>query len=295
MKIIQRQSSQSSLSKPGGLFSLWQKVHKYVGKYSRKTTSLWNKLLPGSQNIYCESCTQWSLSLRLVLTLTQAKKKNRESQECSFPFLISRAWELSWDTKDFNCFCRVGGFSGYHGHKKSKGSESGELKERSFTVPPLLSPRPFSYPQLLCSKVSYKRCFDCSEKPSQTFFFFFLFLLRDESDLTRIIFHHLHSVFFFFFTRRRHVPRHLQRVLPHGVPQPREAEAKECALPTLLQVVPPSCLQGNKDIYLKSAATTFHIVTVWGGWHLTNVEKADHLFITCLFGFLFAQKKKITF
>lgn len=127
-----------------------------------------------------------------------SKKKNRESQECSFPFLISRAWELSWDTKDFNCFCRVGGFSGYHGHKKSKGSESGELKERSFTVPPLLSPRPFSYPQLLCSKVSYKRCFDCSEKPSQTFFFFFLFLLRDESDLTRIIFHHLHSVFFFF-------------------------------------------------------------------------------------------------
>lgn len=97
---------------------------------------------------------------------------------------------------------------------------------------------------------------------------------------------------FFFFTRRRHVPRHLQRVLPHGVPQPREAEAKECALPTLLQVVPPSCLQGNKDIYLKSAATTFHIVTVWGGWHLTNTEKADHLFITCLFGFLFAQKKK---
>lgn len=124
------------------------------------------------------------------------------------------------------------------------------------------------------------------------FFFYFFFLLRDESDLTRIIFHHLHSVFFFFFTRRRHVPRHLQRVLPHGVPQPREAEAKECALPTLLQVVPPSCLQGNKDIYLKSAATTFHIVTVWGGWHLTNVEKADHLFITCLFGFLFAQKKK---
>lgn len=146
MKIIQRQSSQSSLSKPGGLFSLWQKFHKYVDKYSRKTISVWNKLLPGSQNIYCESCTQWSLSLRLVLTLTQAKKKNRESQECSFPFLISRAWELSWDTKDLNCFCRVGGFSGYHGHKKSKGSESGELKERSFTVPPLLSPRPFFLP-----------------------------------------------------------------------------------------------------------------------------------------------------
>lgn len=33
----------------------------------------------------------------------------------------------------------------------------------------------FSYPQLLCSKVSYKRCFDCSEKPSQTFFFSFSF------------------------------------------------------------------------------------------------------------------------
>lgn len=41
------------------------------------------------------------------------------------------------------------------------------------------------------------------------------------------------SVFF----RRRHVPGHLQGVLPHGVPQPREAEAEEPALPTLFQVV----------------------------------------------------------
>lgn len=130
-------------------------------------------------------------------------------------------------------------------------------------------------------------------KTKSDYFFFFSF-----SSPWRIRSHSNHfpsftfCVFFFFFTRRRHVPRHLQRVLPHGVPQPREAEAKECALPTLLQVVPPSCLQRNKDIYLKSAATTFHIVTVWGGWHLTNTEKADHLFITCLFGFLFAQKKK---
>lgn len=148
--------------------------------------------------IFTVSLALSDLSASASFSHSHKQKKNRESQECSFPFLISRAWELSWDTKDLNCFCRVGGFSGYHGHKKSKGSESGELKERSFTVPPLLSPRPFSYPQLLCSKVSYKRCLDCSEKPSQTFFFFFLFLLRDESDLTRIIFHHLHSVFCFF-------------------------------------------------------------------------------------------------
>lgn len=96
--------------------------------------------------IFTVSLALSDLSASASFSHSHKQKKNRESQECSFPFLISRAWELSWDTKDLNCFCRVGGFSGYHGHKKSKGSESGELKERSFTVPPLLSPRPFFLP-----------------------------------------------------------------------------------------------------------------------------------------------------
>lgn len=69
---------------------------------------------------------------------------------------------------------------------------------------------------------------------------------------------HFHPYFpFVFFARRRHVPRHLPRIFPHGVPQPGEAETKECALPALLQVVRAERLERNKIIYLKCA--TFHL------------------------------------
>lgn len=44
-------------------------------------------------------------------------------------------------------------------------------------------------------------------------------------------------VWLFVFIRRRHISGHLQGILPHGVPQPREAETEESALPTLFQVV----------------------------------------------------------
>lgn len=39
-------------------------------------------------------------------------------------------------------------------------------------------------------------------------------------------------------SRRHHVSGHLPRVLPHGISQPREAQAQEHSLPPLLQVTP---------------------------------------------------------
>lgn len=68
-------------------------------------------------------------------------------------FLISWAWELSWNTKEFNCFCCVCKFSRYHGHKKSKSLEFGKLKEGGFMVPQPVFALPFMrlpYPGLRC-------------------------------------------------------------------------------------------------------------------------------------------------
>lgn len=51
--------------------------------------------------------------------------------------------------------------------------------------------------------------------------------------------------------RRRHLPGHLQGVFPHGVSRPREAEAEECPLQTLLQVKPT-----DKLTYLNGSVVT---------------------------------------
>lgn len=111
-------------------------------------------------------------------THTQRGKKN---MECSFPFLISPAWELSWDTKEFNCFCYACRFSGYHDHKKSKGSVFGRLKEGSLWCLSLffllrwwgfLLPGAYSAvcSHCLFSWLSYKRTFDCSVAVAEHFF-----------------------------------------------------------------------------------------------------------------------------
>lgn len=94
-------------------------------------------------------------------------------------------------------------------------------------------------------------------------------------------YHQFHRYFpLFFFIRRRHVPGHLQRIFAHGIPQPREAETKECALPTLLQVVGQaylrSPLERNKLIYLKSATATFYTKSQLG-LHQFNITKGPEL------------------
>lgn len=77
---------------------------------------------------------------------------------------------------------------------------------------------------------------------------------------------HFHTPFSFFSPlprsiRRRHIPRHLQRILPHGLPQPGEAQAKERSLQTLLQVVRPAAGHWRATTYLKSEAVSTHVLS----------------------------------
>lgn len=88
-------------------------------------------------------------------------------------FLITPVWELSWDTKEFSCFCPAGRFGRYHGDRRSKGPEFVLSKEGGFMVPlPVFVPpfmRLFFLPQASSALLLWfikcsKRCFDGSKQ-----------------------------------------------------------------------------------------------------------------------------------
>lgn len=122
------------------------------------------------------------------------------------------------------------------------------------------------------SDCSYKRCFDCSET-GRTFL-----PVTNHGSGARVWLYSHRCFPVVFFLRRRHVPWHLQGIFPHGVPQPGEAEEKERALPTLLQVVTPSVRRRNKIPLLEKCCSrgVALVPTSQGGpqaWSLNNLEK----------------------
>lgn len=101
---------------------------------------------------------------------------------------------------------------------------------------------------------------------------------------------HFLLCFLFMFIRRRHVPWHLPRIFAHGFPQPRKAEKKEFALPTLLQVVLQESREGENTWKMQlskhSPQLDFNERWPWGGAWCCWINSAITVYYTvslCIF------------